>query len=73
MPKTTLPYARNIIRRSLFEVIDPTPSRKEQAAVWSHFGSACAYCERPLAQDKKEAHLDHLVSVSGGSLEMVRR
>jgi CRISPR/Cas system Type II protein with McrA/HNH and RuvC-like nuclease domain len=66
MGKPTVPYARNIIRRTLFEIIDPSPAKREIDEVWIHFESACAYCATPLVRGTKQAHLDHLVPTSAG-------
>jgi hypothetical protein len=54
------------MRRALFEIIDPSPRRKDVEQVWAHFQSACAYCERALEPGTKQAHLDHLVPSSEG-------
>jgi hypothetical protein len=66
MPKTTTAYAKNIIRRSFRELVDPTPDKKACETLWSHFRSRCAYCGIELRRDHKEAHVDHLISASEG-------
>lgn len=58
--------ARNMIRRALFEIVDPYPSAAEKRRVWEHFAFACAYCGLPLVPGKKQAHLDHLIPSSAG-------
>lgn len=74
MPKVTTAYAKNIIRRSLRELIDPTPDREALKALWEHFASSCAYCGTALTQGSKLAHADHLVSASrGGSNRLSNR
>lgn len=66
MPKVTTAYAKNIIRRSLRELIDPTPGRDALEALWQHFASSCAYCGMALTRGSKTAHADHLLSASRG-------
>ena len=74
MPATTPAYAKNIIRRALRELIDPSPSKAEIASIWEFFESACAYCGRALRTGQKEAHIDHLQSASeGGSNHVANR
>jgi len=65
MPKMTAAYAKNTIRRALRAVVDREPSPSEITKLWEYFSSACAYCSRRLKREKREGHLDHLLS--GGS------
>ncbi|WP_140793153.1 HNH endonuclease [Myxococcus xanthus] len=63
-----------MIRRSLFEIVDPQPTPAQEARLWGDFGSACAYCGLTLIQGEKRAHLDHLVpSSAGGRNHVVNR
>jgi 5-methylcytosine-specific restriction endonuclease McrA len=63
MPKRKTPsYAKNIIRNTLREIVDPVPSEGEILDLWETFGSKCAYCNRPLEQGARQGHIDHLVS-----------
>ena len=71
MPKMTPGYAKNTLRRALRAVIDPEPSASEIAKLWEYFGSACAYCERPLSRGNREGHIDHLIS--GGTNHISNR
>jgi hypothetical protein len=71
MPKMTLGYTKNTMRRALRAVIGPEPSASEIAKLWEYFGSACAYCERPLSRGNREGHVDHLVS--GGTNHISNR
>jgi HNH endonuclease len=71
MPKMTPGYAKNTMRRALRAVIDPEPSASEIAKLWEYFGSACAYCERPLSRGNREGHVDHLIS--GGTNHISNR
>lgn len=66
MPAITVGLAKNIVRRALLQVVDPGPNAREKDLIWNYFESRCAYCDRPLRRDAKEAHLDHLVSASQG-------
>jgi len=65
MPAVTTSYAKNIVRRAFSELVDPSPTRKEQAKIWDYFGDCCAYCGCPLRRGAKEGHIDHLVLGSG--------
>lgn len=66
MPAPTASYVKNTIRRGLREIVDPSPSRQSIDNLWSFFKAQCAYCGRQLAREKKEGHVDHLVSSSKG-------
>lgn len=63
MGKTTPSMAKNAIRRALVGVIDPHPNPNQIDGLWTFFGSSCAYCAKPLVRGKRDAHVDHLVSV----------
>lgn len=68
MTAPTPAYVRNIIRRSLREICDPSPKKKEEQMIWDFFDSECAYCGKQLKKNNKEGHIDHLVSSAlGGS------
>jgi CRISPR/Cas system Type II protein with McrA/HNH and RuvC-like nuclease domain len=64
MPKPTPEYVRNMIRRSLRELVDPSPSRTEISDIWTYFKSECAYCGKKLNRKKREGQIDHLISAS---------
>ena len=66
MPAITPAYVKNMIRRCFSEIVDPSPSRRGKEAIWKHFGDHCAYCNKALRREAKEAHIDHLVCASGG-------
>jgi hypothetical protein len=36
--------------RGIAVILDPHPSREERSAIWQHWGSACALCDRSLAR-----------------------
>jgi len=76
MPAPTPGYVKNMIRRSLREIIDPSPSKKDENKIWEFFQNQCAYCGTQvqksqkgvqLQKTKKEGHIDHLLpsSLSG--------
>ncbi len=68
MPAPTPGYVRNMIRRSLREICDPSPKKKDEKQIWDFFDSECAYCGKKLNKANKEGHIDHLVSSAlGGS------
>jgi 5-methylcytosine-specific restriction endonuclease McrA len=62
--KYTVSQARNLMRRSLNEILDPGPSSVDQ--LWSHFESSCAYCRTPLDRLQRHGHIDH-ATTGGGS------
>jgi len=66
MPAPTPGYVKNMIRRSLREIVDPSPSKKEENKIWEYFDSRCAYCGKRLNRTRKEGHIDHLVSSAKG-------
>lgn len=61
MPAPTPSYVKNIIQRSLREIVDPSPSSKEKQTIWDFFNSKCAYCGKKLRKERREGHIDHLV------------
>lgn len=68
MPGMTPSLVKNMIKRSLCEIIDPNPSSKDKDRIWDYFGCECAYCGKKIRKGFKEGHIDHLVSSScGGS------
>ena len=71
MPAPTPGYVKNIIRRSLREIIDPSPIRKDEQIIWEFFNSKCAYCGKKLLKGHKEGHVDHLVSASCGGANLI--
>ena len=66
MPAPTPGYVKNMIRRSFSEVLDPSPTKKDERRIWEFFNHECAYCGKKLDKNKKEGHIDHLVSSSCG-------
>ncbi len=74
MPAPTPGYVKNMIRRSLRETIDPSPTKKEETRIWDFFNSECAYCGKKLRKINKEGHIDHLVpSALGGANHISNR
>lgn len=66
MPRMTSGYAKNIIRRSLWTILDPEPNKKSIEILWKFFKFACAYCGRQLSKNMREGHVDHLVPIALG-------
>ena len=60
MPAHSLSQTKNSIRRALWNLADPHPSKTEVQLLWTHFQSSCAYCRAVLNKDERKAHLDHL-------------
>ena len=74
MPAPRPGYVKNMIRRSLREVVDPSPTKKDEERIWEFFNSECAYCGKRLSKAHKEGHIDHLVSAAiGGSNDISNR
>lgn len=66
MPAPTPGYVKNIMRRSLRELIDRSPTKAKINTIWAYFESRCAFCGDSLDRSKKEGHIDHLVSAAQG-------
>src|SRR5438105_15521007 len=64
--RTTPSQVKNIIRRGLRSLVDAELDSLQSSQVWTFFGSMCAYCGVLLDKNKREGHLDHLVSSSAG-------
>ena len=64
MPAMTPSKVKNSMRKSLLEMIDPSPSKQEVGRVWAFFDSKCAYCGVELSRVRREGHIDHLVPLS---------
>jgi hypothetical protein len=60
----TLSQAKNIVKRSLKEIIDPSPAQISD--LWEYFDGRCAYCGRQLGSTGY--HLDHIISCGGNDL-----
>lgn len=74
MPAPSPGYVKNMIRRSLREILDPSPTKSQVKTIWIHFDSKCVYCGKELDRSKKEGHIDHLVPASqGGSNHISNR
>jgi 5-methylcytosine-specific restriction endonuclease McrA len=71
MPSYTPSYVKNIIRGSLSEIINPSPSEKEVGDIWSFFDSRCAYCGKKLDKSRREGHIDHLIPKSVGGVNHI--
>jgi CRISPR/Cas system Type II protein with McrA/HNH and RuvC-like nuclease domain len=66
MPAPTPGYVKNMIHRSLREIVDPSPTKEDEERIWKFFDCECAYCGKPLRKLKKEGHIDHLFPASLG-------
>jgi 5-methylcytosine-specific restriction endonuclease McrA len=64
--KYTVPQAKNRMRRTVEEILDPGPRNVD--AVWGHFGARCAYCGQGLSRDRREGHVDHADPYGGNDL-----
>jgi len=57
--------AKNIMRRTLSEIVDPGPTASEKNELWEHFQSCCAFCGVSIARESRTGHIDHLDSDGG--------
>lgn len=62
----TVAQAKNVMRRAVREIVDPSPRSLDE--VWEFFDSSCAYCGRLLDRALREAHMDHLDAEGGNHL-----
>ena len=62
----TVSQAKNIMRRTVSEIVDPALSRAEKDELWEHFRSSCAFCGDHIERASRTGHVDHLES-SGGN------
>lgn len=66
--------AKNLLRRSLRNLVDPEIRAGDRIAVWRFFANRCAYCRRALDPSGREGHIDHLKSsFQGGSNHLSNR
>ena len=66
MGRCTPSLVKNLIRRSLREIVDPIPTEKGKTAIWAYFNNECAFCGKRLGRTRQEGHIDHLVPSSRG-------
>jgi 5-methylcytosine-specific restriction endonuclease McrA len=68
LPKTrrkhTVSQAKNTVRRTIKEIVDPGP--RDVDPLWAFFESRCAYCGKSLSRASRDAHVDH-ADVDGGN------
>jgi hypothetical protein len=64
--KYTVSQAKNRMRRTVEEILDPGP--RDVDALWGHFGAQCAYCGKTLNRDRREGHVDHAYPDGGNDL-----
>jgi HNH endonuclease len=60
--KLTPSQVKNLMRRSLWFLIDPDPQPEDRTRCIEFFGNACAYC----CESIERGDLDHLVSAAKG-------
>jgi 5-methylcytosine-specific restriction endonuclease McrA len=64
--RNTVAQAKNMMRRAVAEILDPSPSTVE--GLWEHFESQCAYCGRQLRRTARDGHVDHAEPGGGNQL-----
>lgn len=56
--------AKNCIQRSLWNVIDPSPTKARKNEIWKNFGNKCAFCGISLNRIERKGHVDHLFALN---------
>lgn len=56
--------AKNSVKRCLWGIACPSPSKKLKDKIWEFFDSRCAYCDEVLHREKRGGHIDHLMPVA---------
>ena len=64
--KYTVPQAKNVMRRAIAEILDPSPT--DVSEIWDHFQSECAYYGCRLDRLNRGAHIDHAETDGGNQL-----
>lgn len=64
--KHTISQAKNRMRRTVDEIIDPGPANID--ALWEHFEGRCAYCGGVLSRSAREGHVDRAEAGGGNHL-----
>lgn len=64
--KYTVSQAKNRMRRTVEEILDPGP--RDVNALWEYFDAQCAYCGKGLSRDRREGHVDHAPPDGGNDL-----
>ena len=71
MPAVTTAYVKNIVRRGLSELVDPSPTKKDEDSIWRYFESTCAYCGTSLKRALGEGRIDHPEPASKGGANSI--
>lgn len=61
----SISQAKNIMRRTLSQIIDRDLTRAERQDLWHHFSSSCAFCDTRIERASRNGHIDHLESDGG--------
>jgi len=61
MPAPTPGYVKNMIRRSLREIVDPSPTKEDKERIWKFFANKCAYCGKPLRKLLTASASTHMI------------
>lgn len=64
--KYTVAQARNLMRRAIQEIVDPSPASVDP--LWDYLESRCAYCDVLLVRGERDAHTDHAERDGGNHL-----
>jgi hypothetical protein len=57
--------AKNIMRRTLSEIVDSGLTRSQKDELWLHFDGKCAFCAEPIDRSSRTGHVDHLETDGG--------
>lgn len=61
----TVSQAKNVMQRTLSEIVDPGLTPALVDALWKHFEASCAYCGVHIERASRRGHIDHLESGGG--------
>src|SRR5580704_14837280 len=64
--RTSVPQAKNVMRRAVAEIIDPSPT--DVGPLWDYFGDRCAYCGDALVRAERRGPVDHAEAGGGNHL-----
>lgn len=64
--RTSVPSAKNIMRRAVADIVDPSPT--DNGPLWDYFNDQCAYCGKTLIRSSRIGQVDHAEPGGGNHL-----
>jgi hypothetical protein len=64
----TLSMVKNMMRRSVRELLGPRPTPNQENEIWAFFAFRCTYCDKEIARERREGHIDHADPAAGNHL-----